>query len=272
VLEGWFPVADPQELLAVAVDIVRTAAALAGRLRADGVGEISTKSTPTDVVTAADKAVEQHVLTALRQRRPGDAVLGEETGGSAGSTGVRWILDPIDGTVNYMYGLPQYAVSLAAEVGGRTVAGVVHNPATGAEWTATRGGGAFRAGRRLRGSRVSDLGQALVGTGFGYDPTRRAHQARVLAGLLPRIRDIRRIGAASIDLCLAAEGALDAFYEKGLAAWDSAAGGLVAEEAGLLVTGLDGAPPGPDLVLAAPPGIHRALHDELLRLDAAGGP
>jgi myo-inositol-1(or 4)-monophosphatase len=265
-------VADPNELLAVAVDVVRAAAALASRLRADGVGEVSTKSTPTDVVTAADKAVERHVVGALRRLRPDDAVLGEETGGSAGSTAVRWILDPIDGTVNYLYGLPQYAVSLAAEVGGQAVAGVVHNPATGDEWTATSGAGAWRGGRRLSASGVTDLGQALVATGFGYDPARRAHQSRVLAGLLPKIRDIRRFGAASIDLCLAAEGAVDAFFEKGLAAWDSAAGGLVATEAGLLVTGLAGAPPGPEFLLAAPPGIHKQLHDELLALDAAGGP
>jgi myo-inositol-1(or 4)-monophosphatase len=265
-------VAEPEELLDVAVHVVRAAAALAARLRADGVGEISTKSTPTDVVTAADKAVEAQAVADLRRRRPDDAVLAEETGGSSGSTAVRWILDPIDGTVNYLYGLPQYAVSLAAEVGGRVVAGVVHNPATGTEWTATRGGGAWRDGRRLAGSGVVDLGRALVGTGFGYDQARRAHQGRVVAGLLPRIRDIRRLGVASIDLCLAAEGALDAYYEKGLAPWDRAAGGLVAEEAGLLVTGLDGAPPGPDLVLAAPPAIHAALHDELRRLDAAGGP
>jgi myo-inositol-1(or 4)-monophosphatase len=149
---------------------------------------------------------------------------------------------------------------------------VVRNPATGAEWTATLGGGAWRDGRRLAGSAVTDLGQALVGTGFGYDPARRAHQSVVLAGLLPRVRDIRRFGAAAIDLCLAAEGAFDAYFEKGLAVWDRAAGGLVAAEAGLLVTGLDGAQPGPDFVLAAPPGVHAALHDELLALDAAGGP
>lgn len=267
--------AESQELLAVATEVVRAAAALATRLRADGIGEVSTKSTPTDVVTAADKAVEQQVVTALRRVRPGDAVLGEETGvsnGSAQAATVRWILDPIDGTVNYLYGLPQYAVSLAAEVHGQVVAGVVHNPATGSEWTATRGGGAWRDGRRLGGSSVGDLGQALVATGFGYDPARRAHQSRVLAGLLPKIRDIRRFGAAAIDLCLAAEGAVDAYYEKGLAPWDSAAGGLVAVEAGLLVTGLRGAPPGPHFVLAAPPGIHQALHDELLHLDAGGGP
>jgi myo-inositol-1(or 4)-monophosphatase len=164
-----------------------------------------------------------------------------------------------------------YAVSLAAEVDGVVVAGVVLNAATGEEWTAVRGGGAHRDGRRLAGSTATDLSQALVATGFGYDAARRAHQAAVLARLLPRIRDIRRIGAASIDLCLAAEGLVDAYYEKGLNAWDQAAGGLVAAEAGLRVTGLSGAPPGPDLVLAAPPALYDQLHDLLATLDAAGG-
>jgi myo-inositol-1(or 4)-monophosphatase len=267
-------VADPNELLAFAVPVVRSAADLARTMRARGVGAVDTKSTPTDVVTAADRAVERHVIEVLHQSRPDDAVLGEETGqtGEMVAPGaVRWILDPIDGTVNYLYGLPQYAVSLAAEVDGRVVAGIVHNPATGDEWTATLGGGAWRAGRRLTGSGVTELGQTLVGTGFGYDPARRAHQAGVLAALLPRIRDIRRFGAASIDLCLAGEGAIDAYYEKGLNPWDYAAGGLVASEAGLLVTGLAGAPAGPGFVLAAPPAVHGPLHDELVALDAAGG-
>jgi myo-inositol-1(or 4)-monophosphatase len=268
-------VADSNELLAVAVSIVRSAADLARTLRAQGIGEVSTKSTPTDVVTAADRAVERHVIEEIHKSRPDDAVLGEETG-QTGETvapsAVRWILDPIDGTVNYLYGLPLYAVSLAAEVGGQVVAGVVHNPVTGVEWTATLGGGSWRDGRRLSGSRVTELGQALVGTGFGYDQARRAHQAKVLATLLPRVRDIRRMGVASIDLCFAAEGALDAFYEKGLNPWDSAAGALAATEAGLLVTGLNGAPPGPEFVLAAPPAIHGLLHDQLAALDASGGP
>jgi myo-inositol-1(or 4)-monophosphatase len=239
---------------------------------------VDTKTTPTDVVTAADKAVEHQVVEALRHLRPEDSVLGEETGasgagGAAGAVGaVRWILDPIDGTVNYLYGLPQYAVSLAAEVDGEVVAAVVRNPATGAEWTATRGGGAWRDGRRLACSTVTDLGQSLVGTGFGYDPARRAQQARVLAAVLPRVRDIRRFGAASLDLCLTAEGALDAYYERGLSAWDHAAGGLIAAETGVSVTGLHGGPPGPEFVLAAPPGIHTALHDLLASVDAATGP
>jgi myo-inositol-1(or 4)-monophosphatase len=270
---GVSGVPDPEELLAIAREVARAAAELAVAMRDDGVGEVSTKSTATDVVTAADRAVERQAVAALRQARPGDAVLGEEGGAVAASGGrVRWILDPIDGTVNYLYGLPLYAVSLAAEVDGVVVAGVVRNATSGEEWTAVRGRGAYRDGRRLSGSGVTDLGQVLLGTGFAYDPARRAHQAAVLAALLPQVRDVRRMGAAALDLCLTAEGALDVYYEKGLNIWDHAAGGLVAAEAGLRVTGLAGAPPGPDLVIAAPPALYDALHARLVALDAAGGP
>ncbi|NJC68371.1 inositol monophosphatase [Planosporangium thailandense] len=260
------------QLLDLARAAVRRAGELARTMRADGVAGVSTKSTATDVVTAADRAVERQVIEELRARRPHDAVVGEESGAIEGGGRVRWILDPIDGTVNYLYGIPAYAVSLAAEVDGVVVAGVVRNPVTGDEWTAIRGGGAYRDGRRLAGSQVTELSQALVGTGFGYDAARRAHQAGVLARLLPRVRDIRRIGAASIDLCLAAEGVLDAVYEKGLNVWDYAAGALVAEEAGLRVTGLAGAPAGSDMVIAAPAALYQPLHDLLVELDAAGGP
>ena len=254
--------------------IARDAAATARRMRAEAITDVQTKSTDTDVVTAADRAVERQVVEALRAERPGDSVLGEEYGDSAEPVAgaVRWILDPIDGTVNYLYGLPSWAVSLAAEVDGAVVAGVVHNAATGEEWTATQGGGAWRSGRRLSGSVRTDLGQALVGTGFGYDAARRAHQGAVVAGLITRVRDIRRIGAASVDLCMAAEGMLDAYFEKGLNPWDHAAGGLVATEAGLLVSGLDGAPAGPEMLIAAPPALWGPLHDALRELDAAGGP
>ncbi|UQU66383.1 inositol monophosphatase [Couchioplanes caeruleus] len=263
----------PEDLLAVAVRIAREAAGTARRMRAEAITDVQTKSTDTDVVTAADRAVERQVVEALRRERPGDGVLGEEYGDSTASTGaVRWILDPIDGTVNYLYGLPQYAVSLAAEVEGTVVAGVVHNAATGDEWTATLGGGAWRGERRLRGSARTTLDQALVGTGFGYDSARRAHQGAVVAQLITRVRDIRRFGAASLDLCMAAEGSLDAYFEKGLNPWDHAAGGLVATEAGLRVSGLDGHPAGKDMLVAAPPALFPALHDVLVELDAAGGP
>ncbi|GAA4591481.1 myo-inositol-1(or 4)-monophosphatase [Actinoplanes octamycinicus] len=267
------PGTSPGELLDIAVRVAREAAATARRMRDEAIGDVQTKSTDTDVVTAADKAVERQVVEALRAARPGDGVLGEEYGDTAAAEpgAVRWILDPIDGTVNYLYGLPQYAVSLAAEVDGEVLAGVVVNAATGDEWTATRGGGAWRAGRRLSCSTETVLGQALIGTGFGYDPRRRAHQGRVFAEMITRVRDIRRFGAASLDLCLAAEGQLDAFFEKGLNPWDHAAGGLIAAEAGMVVSGLNGAPAGPDMVLLAPPALFPALHDLLVELDAAGG-
>jgi len=262
---------EPAELLDLALAVVRPAAELAADMRRTGVSGVSTKTTDTDVVTAADRAVERQVITALRGYRPGDAVLGEESGG-AGEGRVRWVLDPIDGTVNYLYDLPVYAVSLAVEVDGVVVAGVVRNAATGREWTALLGGGAYRDGHGLTGSSVTDLGHALLATGFGYDPARRGYQARVLAELMPRVRDVRRFGAAAIDLCMAAEGSVDVYYEKGLNLWDHAAGGLIAREAGLRVTGLSGAPPGPDLVLAAPPALYDELHAHLVALDAAGGP
>jgi myo-inositol-1(or 4)-monophosphatase len=263
----------PGDLLAIAVRIAREAAATARRMRTEAITDVHTKSTDTDVVTAADRAVERQVVGALHAERPADSVLGEEYGDSAALApgGTKWILDPIDGTVNYLYGLPQYAVSLAAEVDGVVVAGVVVNAATGDEWTATLGGGAWRSGQRLSGSARTTLDQALVGTGFGYDAKRRAYQGAVLAGLITRVRDVRRFGAAALDLSKAAEGQLDAYYEKGLNPWDHAAGGLVAAEAGLTVSGLSDAPAGPDMVLAAPPALFGPLHAALVELDAAGG-
>jgi myo-inositol-1(or 4)-monophosphatase len=264
----------PDQLVKIAVEVARQAAGTAARMRAEGVSAVATKSTATDVVTAADRAVEREIIDTLARVRPRDTVLGEEYGatGPTGPDSVRWIVDPIDGTVNYLYGLPQYAVSIAAEVAGVVVAGVVRNVATGDEWTAVLGGGSHRNGRRLAGSTETDLRQALVATGFGYDADRRAHQAAVLAGLITDVRDIRRLGAAALDLCLAAEGAVDAYYEKGLNAWDHAAGGLIAAEAGLRVEGLAGLPAGPDLVIAAPPALFGPLHERLARLDASGGP
>jgi myo-inositol-1(or 4)-monophosphatase len=263
------------DLLKIAVEAVRRAATAARELRAEAIHQVSTKSTRTDVVTAADRAVERLVVEFLREVRPADSVLGEEYGATdeeTGPGGVHWVLDPIDGTVNYLYGLAPYAVSLAAEVDGRAVCGVVREATTGEEWTGIRGEGAFRDGRRLTGSGETDLGQALVATGFAYDPARRAYQARVVAELLPEVRDIRRFGSAAVDLCLAAEGRVDAYFERGLHAWDYAAGGLIAAEAGLIVTGLAGEPAGPRFVLAAPVGLHKLLHDRLVAFEASAGP
>jgi myo-inositol-1(or 4)-monophosphatase len=265
---------DPElpELLKLARAAVGSAATLVAEMRSAAVLEVDTKSTPTDPVTAADRAAERQVVATLLAHRPDDAILGEEDGERAGGSGVRWVLDPIDGTVNYLYGLPAYGVSLAAQIHGRTVIGVVRNVVSGEEWTAVRGSGAYRDDLRLTGSGQQVLADALVGTGFGYDSARRRHQAGVLTGVIPFVRDIRRIGSAALDLCAVAEGRLDAYYERGLGPWDLAAGELIATEAGVLVTGLRGAVAGPQMVLAAAPGIHRPLHDLLVGQEADGGP
>lgn len=259
------------ELLEVAVVVARQAADLALAHRLLGVADVGTKSTDTDLVTAADRAVEQLIRGLLGTYRPGETILGEELGtgtvadeaGPAAVGRVRWVVDPIDGTVNYVYGIPHYAVSVAAEVDGVSSVGVVRHAVTGQTWSAVRGQGAWRDGVRLRGSSCTDLSRALVATGFAYHTAGRARQARVVAGVLPLVRDIRRFGAASLDLCAAAEGRVDAYFETGLSAWDHAAGGLVAAEAGLRVGGLRGAPAGPDLVLAAPHPLYDQLHDLL---------
>lgn len=276
---------NPDELLALAVELATRAGALirAGRDRVENGGDlvVSAKSTPTDVVTEQDRASEAFLVGELRRRRPGDAILGEEGGsyqesGSYEPDAVRWLVDPIDGTVNYLYGIPQYAVSVAAEVGGAVVAGAVHNPVSGETFRATAGGGAWlaapgRADRRLAVSGCAELPLALLGTGFSYDAADRAAQARIAAEVLPRVRDIRRLGAASLDLCFLAAGRVDAYYEHRLNPWDYAAGGLVAAEAGALVTGLYGRAAGPHLYAAAGPGLAAAFF-ALLESLGAGRP
>ncbi|OJY50300.1 MAG: inositol monophosphatase [Pseudonocardia sp. 73-21] len=223
---------------------------------------VSTKSTPTDVVTASDTAVETLVRDRIAHLRPGDAVVGEEHGGEVAATGVAWVVDPIDGTVNFLYGMPWYAVSLAAVRDGVSLAGAVVEPASGRVWSAALGHGATCDGRPLRASGVSDPALALLGTGFSYSPQRRTRQAAMVAGLLPRVRDIRRAGSASLDLCAVAAGWVDAYLEHGCNWWDWAAGALVASEAGAVVRvpGPTGSVPpddglGADAVFAAAPGI-----------------
>ncbi|MDP9393352.1 MAG: inositol monophosphatase [Actinomycetota bacterium] len=251
------------ELLAVALD----AATQAGRLLVDrrphAVGVTATKSSPTDVVTEMDTAAQDLIVRVLRAARPHDGILGEEGTDETGSTAVRWVVDPIDGTVNYLYGYPGWAVSVAAQVGGESVVGVVAVPAYGETFTAVRGRGAWCNATRLRRDAGPALDRALVATGFSYDASIRLRQATLLTGVLPRVRDIRRGGAAAVDLCLVACGRVDAYYESGTQLWDIAAGTLVATEAGAHVGGGNGAGPGPDLVLAAAPGLFEPLHDLL---------
>ena len=243
-------VPDPVELENLAVHLAAGAARIINERR-PGELEITAKSTSTDLVTEADHATERWLLTELSQLRPADSILGEETGGRVGVTGVRWVLDPIDGTVNFVLGLPQYAVSVAAEVDGVIVAGAVCHPISGETFHARRGGGAYVGHERLQGPRDVPLARAVVGTGFSYDAQRRAQQIAVLTKLLPRIADVRRLGAASLDLCFVAAGRLDAYFEVGLNLWDYAAGGLIATEAGCVVTGLRGRDASPDFVAVA---------------------
>lgn len=250
------------ELLALALDAARAGGDLALNHRPVDMAT-DTKSSPTDVVTEMDKATEELLVTRILSRRPDDGILGEEGGERLGSSGVRWVLDPIDGTTNYLYGLPIWAVSVAAEVDGQVVAGVVEAPALGRRYIASFGGGAWEetaAGRRrLSASPCVSLAESLVSTGFAYTSERRAQQAEDLRGLAPLVRDIRRLGAASLDLAWVGAGYVDAFFESGLHAWDVAAGGLVAQEAGAVVTVLRAAESLGDVTVAAAPGVHDAL-------------
>lgn len=265
----------PAQLLELAVAVAREAGRMLIEKRpADGPDVVQTKTSPTDVVTQMDRAAETLIVDRIRAVRPDDAFLGEEGGSSgSGGSGVTWVIDPIDGTVNYLYDLPDWGVSVAAEIGGQTVAGVVDIPRRAETYTATRGGGALlhtaADTRALRCTAQVPLERALVATGFGYDRARRARQAEVLTGVLPNVRDIRRGGACSVDLCSLAAGRVDGYYERGVQVWDLAAGALIVREAGGRVEGLDGAPAGRDLAIAAGPGTFEALHGLLRPLDPA---
>ncbi|MFA1545665.1 inositol monophosphatase family protein [Actinomadura chokoriensis] len=265
-----------EDLLELAAETAREAGRmLVDKRPADGPDVVQTKSSPTDVVTQMDRAAEQLIIERIRAARPDDAFLGEEGGTRAGGSGVRWVVDPIDGTVNYLYDLPDWAVSIAAEVDGRAVAGAVEMPRRGESYTAVRGGGALlhtaSGTRELRVNAEVPLGRALVATGFGYDAGRRARQAQVLTGVLPNVRDIRRGGSCCVDLCSLAAGRVDAYYERGVQAWDVAAGALIVQEAGGRVEGLHGAPASPELTIAAGAGTFEALHALLAPLDPTRG-
>jgi myo-inositol-1(or 4)-monophosphatase len=220
---------------------------------------VTAKSTATDLVSEADHAAERLIRERLLAARPGDGVLGEEGGDAAGTTGVRWVVDPLDGTVNFLFGIPQWAVSIAVEDAGGTLAGVVYDAMRDELWSVEREGLPMLDGRPIHGSSRSDLATALVATGFGYDAEVRRLQAEVARRLLPRVRDIRRLGSAALDLAWTAAGRYDAYYERGLNHWDVAAGELLCARAGLVVRRLEPAPPAADGVIVAPPGLIDAL-------------
>jgi myo-inositol-1(or 4)-monophosphatase len=259
---------DTAALLALAEQVARAAGALALQARQQAVDVTATKSSPTDVVTAADTAAERLVRDLVARERPDDAVVGEEGQDRAGSSGLTWVVDPIDGTVNYLYGLPRFATSIAVEDAAGPLVAVVHAPALRETFTAVRGRGAYLDGAPVRVTDADRLGRSLVATGFGYRAERRARQASVVAAVLPQVRDIRRFGAASLDLCDVACGRLDGYYEQGLQPWDLAAGQLVVTEAGGMVSGLRGEPASQRLTVAAGPGVHGALVALLTELRA----
>jgi myo-inositol-1(or 4)-monophosphatase len=222
---------------------------------------VTAKSSPTDLVSEADHAAERLIRDRLRAARPEDGFLGEEGGDAAGSSGMRWVVDPLDGTINFLFGIPQWAVSIACEDGQGTLAGVIYDPMRDELWTAERESPALLDGREIQGSERTDLATTMVATGFGYDAEVRAYQASVIARLLPQVRDIRRFGSAALDLAWTAAGRYDAFFERGLNAWDLAAGELLCQRAGLAVRRLEPAPPAAAGVLVAPHSVVDALAD-----------
>ncbi|UQA92637.1 inositol monophosphatase family protein [Streptomyces halobius] len=261
---------DPlyDELLELALEAARRAGTLLRDGRPADLGVAATKTSPIDVVTEMDLASEKLITGFIAEHRPDDGFLGEEGASVAGSSGVRWVIDPVDGTVNYLYGLPSWAVSIAAEKDGETVVGVVAAPMRGETYRAVLGRGAFNNGERVHHRPAPPLSQALVGTGFGYLAERRAAQADVVRTLIPRVRDIRRGGSAAIDLCDVACGRLDAYYERGLNPWDLAAGALIAREAGALTGGRPGEPASHELTVAASPAVFEELQPLLDELGA----
>lgn len=263
------------DLLTIARTIALEAGALAKQRRFEGVSVAATKSSAVDIVTEADRETERFIRDALAAARPDDGFFGEESGAEVGRSGLTWIVDPIDGTVNFLYGIPHYAVSIAVVEGEpdplswTALAGAVVNPASGELFTATASGGAFLGTDRIRVAEPVDLSQALVGTGFSYSAETREEQGAAVAALLSQVRDIRRLGTASLDLCFVASGRLNAYFEKSLSPWDHAAGALIAAEAGATVKGLGDAAPNRDFLLAAHPELATALEAAILDAGAS---
>ncbi|WP_022889347.1 inositol monophosphatase family protein [Agromyces italicus] len=301
-MTGHVASVDLVQLLALARDIAVQAAEFAAAARLAGVEVAATKSTPTDIVTATDRDTEALIRERILAARPDDGILGEEDTARVGTSGLTWVVDPIDGTVNFLYGLPSWAVSIAVVEGPaepsswHALVGVVVNGSTGEVFEASAGGGARVSGgvvggmlpraasaasagsvgsaasaesapQALQVNTGVPLARALVGTGFGYSAERRREQAEVLLAVLPQVRDVRRNGSAALEMSALAAGRLDAFYERGLAPWDHAAGALIAREAGAVVGGARGGREGEELVVAAAPG----LYEELVAALAAAG-
>jgi myo-inositol-1(or 4)-monophosphatase len=274
------PSSELDSLLGFASELALEASAFVGK-RARRDISVATKSTITDLVTDVDQAVESLIIQRITAERPGEAIVGEEgpsadavlrridAGLTASESRICWHIDPIDGTTNFVYGYPAYAISIGVEVEGERVVGVVHNLASGETFTAARGRGAFLDGKPIHVSGKSELATTLLGTGFAYDPEYRSRQGAVLARLLGHVRDVRRSGSAALDLCSVACGRLDAYYEQPLAPWDYSAGDVIVREAGGVTGSIGGGPIARGSVLATSPGLMEPL---LALLREAGAP
>jgi len=262
----------PSELLDLARTIALEAGGLAAQRRREGVEVAATKSTIVDVVTEADREVERLIRGRILDARPDDAILGEEGGSSTGTSGLTWVVDPIDGTVNYLYGIPHYAVSIAVVEGEPDpltwtgLAGCVLNPAIGELFTGQPGAGAALNGTPIRVADPVPLELALINTGFAYAAETRGKQGEVVTRMLPKVRDIRRFGTASLDLCMVACGRTNAYFERTLSPWDHAAGAVIAREAGAVVKGFGDAAPSRDFILAAGPELAALLEPLVVEL------
>ena len=247
------------DILRLATDLAREAGQVALRGRRSGdLGE-TTKSSPTDMVTKYDRMCERLIVEGISRSRPNDSIIGEEGADTRGTSGIEWHIDPIDGTTNYVFDQPNWAVSIGVADGAGPLAGAVYVPVLDEMFTAERGGGAFRNGAPISPRAVTEVSDALVATGFSYDPAARARHGRTVARMVGSIRDLRRLGAASVDICFVACGRLDAYVEGGLNSWDIMAAQLVATEAGCTVTDFSGGPVTPHEVIASSPAIHRGI-------------
>ncbi len=224
---------------------------------------LTEKSSAVDFATQMDQQAEKMIVEKLLAARPEDGIVAEEGSARESKSGITWVIDPIDGTVNYLYGLPGWNISIAAKDKDGVVVGVVYAPTLNGFWSAIRSQGATYNGKKIKCNDPVPLDRALIATGFAYDLTLRIGQGQAMANLLPKIRDLRRNGAAAVDLCYVAMGAVDAYFEASLKEWDLAAGGLIATEAGALVTGRNGGPAGKAMVIAAGPHLHARLVSEI---------
>lgn len=240
------------DLLGLALDIAQRAGELL--MQRPLTFEVTSKSVAIDIATQMDHDSERLIVNSLLAARPDDGIIGEEGSARDTSSGITWVIDPVDGTVNYLYGLPGWSVSIAAKDDDGILVGVVHAPTIGSTWTATRGGGAFFNGNSIRCNEPVSLDRALIGTGFVYDVSMRAHQGKVVSNLLPLVRDIRRMGSAAVDICNVAMGAYDGYFEIGLKEWDLAAAHLIACESGALISTDAG-----DLTCCAGPSLYPVL-------------